>query len=362
MIEPTLLRDLASRSAPKQVFLSIYLDPRSRIAPRELKARLSELGRSFLEKDEEGLAFQENREAIEKAFKGRAPSPGRAAFAGPGLLQVVDMPVAFETQAVVDSSPFIRPLVRATDEFETFALVVMDFKQARILLVTGERADDEDSWRGKVPARTKKGGWSQKRYARRRENAIQQYAKRIAADVAEIVRTEGIRRIVLSGRKQAIDALQRELPKSTADSVVGFVRWDLDAPDGKLLAKALPHFIAAERLEEGELVEEWLSELHRGGLALAVPDQILLALYQGKVECLIVGKGTRIEGRRCEACTTLAVGAGGPCGACGGATHPVALVDDMIQLAQVTGADTEFVAEEPHLTQLGGLGALLRYR
>ena len=65
------------------------------------------------------------------------------------------------------------------DEYETVAVVIADNRRARVYLVAADvsdGSDDEITISGNVKNHVKKGGWSQKRYQRRRDKELKVYA------------------------------------------------------------------------------------------------------------------------------------------------------------------------------------------
>ena len=56
--------------------------------------------------------------------------------------------------------------------------------------------------RGDVKNHVKKGGWSQKRYQRRRQNGLLHYAKEVAETLDRLVQESGVERVVLFGSQE----------------------------------------------------------------------------------------------------------------------------------------------------------------
>ena len=101
----------------------------------------------------------------------------------------------------VDSSPYVRPLARLQDAFETYAVVSVDNSQAHVYLVTAATAEDPTRVVGDIKNQVKKGGWSQQRYKRRRERALGHYADEIIGVLRELDRAEDFGALVVVGER-----------------------------------------------------------------------------------------------------------------------------------------------------------------
>jgi peptide subunit release factor 1 (eRF1) len=171
------------------------------------------------------------------------------------------------------------------------------------------------------------------RYQRRRLKQIKHFAKDVVEKAEEIFGAASVRRILIAGRDRMVTALENELGQKWKDKVVTKMRWDLDAADKDFLKKIRPVLEEAERDEEKHLLDKLITEVRRGGLGIAGIAATRSALKRAQVDILIISKSLRFE-----------------------------VTEELVSLAKSTGAGVEFVPDNRTLEDLGGAGALLRYK
>jgi peptide chain release factor subunit 1 len=360
---PLDLRSLAEMHGPERAFVSCYLagpDSLSGLGQRERK-----LDALLADSPDEQTHFRESMRLLRGWIDENPPGPtGSCAFAcwaldyaGGALL-----PVSVPDDLRLGSSPHIRPLAEMRDEYESFVVVAADNRGTRILLVTAEAVRDLDHVRGGVKNRVRKGGWSQARYARRREKELLHYAKEVEEVLSDLTREERFRRIVLLGSREALDEIEGLLPPALARLVVGKQTVNLKDGDDALLDKAYGFFFAEERESERSLWEAIRDRLFGGGLAVAGADEVLRAALEGRVDRVIVTRDAKIPGTRCRACDRPSAGVLARCPACGGEdVFEVDVVNAVARQAELTRASVEFCDPIPGLVAAGHVAALLRY-
>ena len=85
-------------------------------------------------------------------------------------------------------------------------------------------------------------------------------------------------------------------------------------------------------------------------------------MQSGRAEELAVHHDADLTGSRCGACTNVFAAEHDRCPYCDSdEMRSVALVDEMVRLAEQTDAHVEFVKEVPGLAESGGVAALLRW-
>jgi len=359
------LRELAEITAPGRAFLNVYLSSPRSVA--ELEKKFEKLRRVLkggtAEKDEREY-FDENVRVVHKFLK-KSPleSGGLAIFACWALdfLKAIPLTAPVEDLVWIDSSPYIRPLAELQDEYENVAVVVADNKRARIFLVSSASAGDEEVIKGNVKNHVKKGGWSQKRYERRRNNELLLYAREIRDELVKLDQEAEFRRIVLVGGKEILRIIHDELPQALAAKCTQKAS-DLKKGEAHVNADILAVFTEQERESERDLWERIRVEVMRGGLGAAGIEDVLAAARVGRVEKMIVSRSFKPEGRRCRDCEKLDVGAPTECPACGSASlFEVDLVNEIVEILKKTGADVDFADPIETLTEAGKIAALLRY-
>lgn len=363
MLNEIDLRELADLRGPERAFVSLYLDDdaaRDALAPRLARIR-SLLADSPGEREhfDASLALLDETLADEKFQRA-----GLCLFACYALdfVRGYHLSVAPPRRVWLGAAPYLRPLAELQEEYEDFVFVVADASAAEIHLVASATPALHERIRGDVKNRVKKGGWSQKRYARRRTNELQHYAKEVAADVVKLVEEHHLRRIVLLGHDEALRAIEAEFPDAAAAKVVGRKSTDIDQPVDDLVDEAYELFFAQERSEERALWQRIRDEYFSDGLAAVGPEDTWNAAAVGQVNELIVHRDAKLNARRCRACENLSVGETDKCRYCGKSdVFPVDLVDAFVRQCEQTSAAVEFVDRIDGLAEVGDVAALLRY-
>ena len=356
------LRALADRTGPDRAFLSIYL---ARADDRGLlDARFDQI-RSFLSDQPDELEhFEENVELIRPLLDAPFEEESRAAFACWALdyREGHDLPVPVPTLVRVDSSPYVRPLAEMEDEYEDFAVVVADNTAASVYLVSAADMEQEGRVRGDVKNAVKKGGWSQKRYARRREKELERYATDVAEQLEALRREYAFDRLVVLGQEEAMRAVTDALSGPMRERIVGQKSIDVGADDQKTERVAFDLYFDGEREDEEELWDQIKAGVLSDGLGVAGPSRVLKAVQAGRVDTIMVERDAEIEGSRCRDCENLAHGKPQTCYQCGSKDlFAVDLVNELAELAAQTSADVDFVDPFDGLAEVGRVAALLRY-
>jgi peptide subunit release factor 1 (eRF1) len=365
MLERIDLRELAEMGGPERAFVSLYASgPGALQSLRDREAQV----RTLLGGNEAELQhFDESLRMIREALDEHplAEGQGVAIFACWALDFLVGYPLAVPTPdlLVVGPSPHIRPLAELQDEHESFVVALMDNREASVHLVTATAPQQVDRVKGDVKNHVKKGGWSQKRYQRRRKNELMHYAKEVAQALADLVAETGIERVVLLGSQEAIGELTANLPETVRSKVVGTeTAVELGGELEPLIELARGLATEQERSEEQQLWERIRAESLAGGLAAVGPREVLAAAQAGRAEAMLVARDVEIEAMRCRDCELLAVARPQQCPGCRSTSvFPVDLVNELVALLATTSAEAEFADAFPELGEAGGVAALLRY-
>jgi len=356
------LRRLANESGPDRCFISVYLNAKSNW--RWLERRFEEY-RALLEKSsDERVNFDRTADIIRERLKGKPPKNGSLAVFACWLSDFYEahgLSVELKEQVILDSSPYVRPLAEFLDEYETFCIVLLSHKGAKIFLVTGANIAQVDQARGDIKNHVRKGGWSQQRYERRRDKQIHNYCQEIAGRLDQLAKEEPFEELIIAGDKILIKELQGYLSTPMTQKLAAAEPVRAGLSDRELLDHLYPSFEQEERREEKELYEAIREECFHDGRAATGALPVLATLKEGRVDHLLVDRGLKLEGFRCRDCEYLGEGIPDNCPRCEGEVFEVDLVNELVELAAQTGAKTEFADAMEGLTMWGGIAALLRY-
>ena len=365
MIHDIDLRELSEYEGPERAFLSVYIGGRA--GAQSVEHRLDAVQALLEDADEpEALEhFAQNAQLVRGWLEEHPADEGTTCvFAcwALDLLRGYRLALELPTDVRVGIAPYVRPLAELQDEFETFAVVAADNTTTRVFLVTGKQNELAGQIRGDVKNHVRKGGWSQKRYQRRRDNELLHYSREVAEFLDELARDAAYGGIVLLGSQETTLAIEGELTPALAELVIAREALELDDDEQAMIAAAFEHRWDAERADERDLWKRIRDEYASGGLAAVGAADVLRAVTSGRAAEILVDRETDIPAMRCAACEQSTPGTPTSCPVCNGDTlHEVDVLNELTRQAQLTSAEIDFSDPIPGLTKVGGVAALLRY-
>ncbi len=295
-------------------------------------------------------------------------SNGLAIFASAGanLFEAIQVDAPIEQHWLfVGSVPHLYPLARLIDSYPRYAALILDTNKAQIFvfgLGTTERTEQVTNQKTR---RTSKGGWSQARYQRRADNIHLHHIKEVIETLDKLVREEGLQHVVIAGDEVALNLLREQLPQALAEKVVDSAKWDRSAGEAEILKVSLEALREKDAETDAEKVEELLGAWRSGGLGVAGPEATIAALQLGQVDELIIAAtpDTLKPVQRLpddSAPGEVQAETSAPQGAAD--EGRLKLSDELVTRAEQTGARIRFIENADLLTDIGGVGALLRFR
>ncbi len=225
---------------------------------------------------------------------------------------------------------------------DTFGIIVMDNREATVGLIKGKSIQVIKQLGSNVPGKLKVGGFSQARYARLREEAANEFYKRIAEVVNNEFLSMGneIKGIIIGGpgpTKEHFlngDYINQELKRKVI--AVKDVAYTDEAGLHELLEKSKDTLAQEEIIKEKKLVQDLLEMLAKNSDKVAYGfKDVKKALEYGAVEKLLVSEEFNE-------------------------------IEEAEELASKTGAAFFLVSVETkegiQLKDLGGIAAILRYK
>lgn len=191
-----------------------------------------------------------------------------------------------------DSEFFLDPLYRMTETRDTYGILVLDLAEATLGYITGTVIKTYTQIESRVPNKHHHGGMSSLRFERLRDDAINEYFKRISDRCTEAFLDQGLMGIIVGGPAMTKDDfmagnyLHHELRKRVIGVVdVGYtdengLREAMNAAKG-LLANS-------EYLREKEVLDRFWAELGRDGLVVCGLEKTAELLRRGQVDEVIV--------------------------------------------------------------------------
>jgi len=353
--------------------LSLYLDAQPDQHGRDnydawLRKTLSERARTF--KGEARESFNQDVARITNflAEDARRSANGLVIFAcgARGLFDTIQLDIPFDDHWLfIGSVPHLYPLARLNDQFPRYAALLVDTNSARLFVFGLGATESGKDVKNVKTKRTSQGGWSQARYQRHLANFHLQHLKEVADTLERVVRDEAIDQIVVSCDEVTKPTLLEQMPQHLADKIIDIVRLDINAPERDVLTRTLEALRGHDAATDSERVEALIGAWRANGLGVVGPEACLEALEMGQVEELLI---TATPSMLKQPESLRAPVAPGPVEV--DTSAPVAetaanqfkMADELVTKAQQTSARVRFIEDTSLLADVGGVGALLRFK
>lgn len=280
-----------------------------------------------------------------------------------GLWRTLHLPVPVPDLVRFQGTAYTTPLLDVLDEYERYAVVLVEKQRGRLFLVHLGQIEEEALVLTPVPQKHIQGGWSAPRFQRHHEEAVKEHARAVAQTLENMLRQRRFDRLILGGPVEARTALEDALSPLLRQRLVGYLPFHPnDTTPKEVLDASLKIEEEVERQREASLVEELVTAAAKREAAVLSPERALQALHQRKVHLLVIAHAWHIGGYRCTACALLAPHMGESCPLCGGKPEPVPdLVDSAAEQAAQLDVPVEWVkgVARERLLGLGGMGAFL---
>lgn len=369
-----LMEELAAVETSEFPLISLYLNAQAGQHGRDnfepfVRKELNNRVKSFAEDSPERKSFSRDIERINDYLTRKLPpsANGAAIFACAGaddFFKAVhfEAPIPANEMQVSDR-PYLYPLARIVDQHPSYAVLVADTDAARIFVVDmgriTRRLDIDNTGRNLAPA----GVWTQLRFERRLENYNSLHAKEVVEELDRIVLEEAVDLIVLGGDEVIVPLLQRYLPARLSDIVTEVLPLDIRASEHEILRASMESVLDDNTQSDAEKVRDLFDSHRAGGLAVVGMRETLEALLHGRVDELLltaVPNEIRIDD---GASGLLSHDTNGSlAGRNDSAEQKASAAGMLVTHAILTRAAITFIEDPMLLSEIGGVGAFLRYR
>ena len=279
------------------------------------------------------------------------------------LFETVALPRAVSGRVVIDSRPYVEPLIAAGSPLD-WCVVLVNRRDARFFTGTVEGLQERLDVRDSVHGQHDQGGWSQTRYERSVEKDVDDHLRRVAAILAQHWRRAGFDRLALGGPTEVVPRLEALLGEElTARLVAGRVGADVgSASDGEVRAAIGDLAQHDEEQREHDALEALRSGIGRGGRGVGGPQDTLAALNERRVQTLLLDTGFDGSARRCPSCGLLVADGEDRCPADGSQLAAEAhLREAVVEAALAQDAEVMIVRHHEDLGPHQGIAAVLRF-
>jgi peptide chain release factor subunit 1 len=369
------LRRLAEVRLDRPVVLSLYLDldPAQFATPparaTAVRSLLDEAERKVRERDalahDDRADLQASLERAGTLLERQLPTDGAQAVAvfashGSGLFEVLALPRPVPSRVAIGRSPLVGPLARL-ERRERWCVALVSRRDARIFRGSPESLREIEQIHDVVFGQHDQGGWSQARYQRGIEKEKDDHLRRTADALMKHFKRRPFQRLIVGGPREVVADFESKLHGYLSERLAGRIEVDVDtATPEQVLKRAQPLF---EELED-EREAAALERLGEGGRAACSLEEVLRALNERRVECLVVDERFAAPGTTCPECGWL-----GPDGVrtCPVDGHELERLEDLTEAAiELTlQQSAEILAIRRRREELeeraGGVAALLRF-
>jgi peptide subunit release factor 1 (eRF1) len=372
-IRPSLVAELESFQAPGQRVSSYYLDVGGGFGSDAETAKL--VVKNTLAAQRERLDQLDLQPAMRHALRhewelvqelalltaGRRDARALACFvaSASGYARALPLPWPVPDRAFFEDRFVLWPLLQALEQADRFAVCLTDKDDARLFLVHLGRIEEVTSLRDEIPGRVRfPDPVKQWHYANKHVEYFHRHFERVAEETLRLLQHEPFEHLIIGGLREHLPEFEGYLHRYLRDRIVA--RWDIDVhtPAPQVLERAIQE-------EQNVLKQQaqgiWKTiEDHRVQRGALGPEDTFAALWQRRVQALLIEPGVRRAGFRCRSCGRLHVG-GGACVECGGKMAEVADVsDEAVQDAIEQSAQVRFW-KDPALNEAGSIAALKRF-
>jgi peptide chain release factor subunit 1 len=369
------LRRLTQVRLDRPVVLSLYLDldPAQFATPparaTAVRSLLDEAERKVRERDrlphQDRADLQASLERAGALLERDLPTDGAQAVAvfaskAAGLFEVLRLPRPVPSRVAIGRTPLVGPLARL-ERRERWCVALVSRRDARIFRGSPESLREIEQIHDVVFGQHDQGGWSQARYQRGIEKEKDDHLKHTAEALMKHFKRRPFQRLILGGPREVVADFESKLHGYLKERLAGRIEVDVDtATPDRVLKKAQPLF---DELEE-EREAATLDRLGEGGRAAIGLHDVLQALNERRVECLVLDERFASSGATCPECGWL--------GAEGERTCPVD-GRELEQLEDLTEAAIELTLQqsaeilavrrrrEELERRAGGIAAVLRF-
>jgi len=283
-----------------------------------------------------------------------------------------------------DQTFVLDPLQHMVREREIFGLIILDKSDSDVGTLRGKRVESLKHTDSLVPGKTKKGGWSQARYARVREGLLNDHLKKTGEIATSYFRNmPDLKGIIIGGPGPIKEMFYKgdHLPTDIKSKVLGVVDTSYTGTFGldEMVKRSEDILAEASVTRERKLLERFFTELSKdSGLAVYGVDETMKALEMGAMEILLISEELSLTRGRfsCPSCgnslekvVRLDRRDSVKCPKCGGPmkiAEEEDITDKLIEMAEHVNTKVELVStdsrEGEQFHDMGGIAGILRYR
>jgi peptide subunit release factor 1 (eRF1) len=293
--------------------------------------------------------------------------PGMVVFCGQdgGIFEVFDMPRPVPTRVIINSSPYLQPLLAVLSEYERYAVVLLDMQKARLIEVYMGQAEERAEIFDDVPSKVKAGGWNgllERRMQRRTETKMHEHFKHVAAELFKLYQKKQLDRLLVGCSQEYYQEFIRCLHPFLQERLAGRFSGGPEDDIKPVFKKVKEIKEDVRRKEDQSLLEDTLVKPEQPDMVSKGLGPVARSVAMGEAGVLLVKEGSSRPGRICPDCGWVDDKAES-CQLCDTATEKREdIIEELVEAAARHNCRIRFVEPTPELEQAEGVAAQLRFR
>lgn len=270
-----------------------------------------------------------------------------------------------KNRIVFDRNPYVRPLSAILGLHYRLCVLTFNRKQAKWYDVTLGEISLMDEMESDVPGRVKEGGWEgyeSKKIERHIEAHFHDFLKKITQKTFSILKNNDFDWLFLGCRDEYFQKFIGFLHPYLKERMKAKLKINPSDAPNKILKQVLTLKKKLKEEEQNEMMNRFVSELERGGLAVSGLKNTLRSLNRSEVDTLLVTRYFTMPGKMCSKCQLLFADEA-TCPACGQKTRSlIDVMDEAVEAALDKKCKVMHIEAPSNLRKYGNVGALLRFK
>jgi len=293
--------------------------------------------------------------------------PGLAIFScsGQNFWLLFNLPNSPRNRIIFDQNSYVRPLSAILDEHRRIFALVLDRREARWYDIFMGEISPLGSFSSDVPSKVREGGFEgceSKRIERHIASHLHEHFKRTAQKTFDLFKKNHFDWLLLGCNEKYRADFEPLLHPYLKGKLKGWLKAMPSDSALTVLKESLELEKKLKNKEEEEIVQSFVSELEKGGLAVSGIKNTLSSLNRGEAQTLLVTRNFSAPGRMCPQCHMLFIDEL-RCPTCQKKTEKVVdVIDEAVEAALDKNCAVKHITPPSKLNRYGKIGALLRYK
>jgi peptide chain release factor subunit 1 len=269
------------------------------------------------------------------------------------------LPWPVRDRIFVEDRFVLWPLQQVLDQSDRYGVILCDKDEARVFLFYLEAIEEVLDIVDEIPGRIRfPDPYRELEYMRKNIEYAKHHFDRVSEQALRLVRKEPFEHLIIGGLWETLPQFENHLHRYLRDRIVARWKIDVRTPTQQILERARQEeqeFLRRQAEETWKSTNDLLPQ--RGALE---PEPVFSALWQKRVQSLLVEPNVARSGFRCSVCSRLRL-SGDPCIECGGKMVKVEDVFDEAVQETIDQSGHVRYWDDPALHAVDLIAALRRF-